>query len=55
VCCPGDGADRYPPRHGRLTSLLGSRTFLGTIVRRRRTCASSTPMGPPGLGSSSLA
>jgi hypothetical protein len=41
------------PRCDRLPSLLGSRTFLGTIAHRRRTCPSSTPTGPPGLGSSS--
>jgi hypothetical protein len=35
--------------------LLGSRTFLGTIARRRRTCPSSTPTAPPGIESSSSA
>jgi hypothetical protein len=43
------------PRRGTLTSLLGSRTFLGTITRRRRTCPSPTLTGPPGLGSNSSA
>jgi hypothetical protein len=41
------------PRRGTLTSLLGSRTFLGTIARWRHTCPSSTPTSPPRLGSSS--
>jgi hypothetical protein len=43
------------PRHGKVTSLLGSRTFLGTIACQRRTCPSPTPTGPPGLGSNSSA
>jgi hypothetical protein len=43
------------PRRGTLTSLLGSRTFDGTIARQRRTCPSPTPTGPLGLGSSNSA
>jgi hypothetical protein len=43
------------PWRGTLTSLLGSRTFLRLIARRRRTCHSLAPTGPPGLGSSSSA
>jgi hypothetical protein len=41
------------PRRDTPTSFLSSRTFLETIERRRRTCPSPTPTGPPGLGSSS--
>jgi hypothetical protein len=43
------------PRRGMSTSLLGSRTFLETIARRRHMCPSSTPTGPHGLGSCSSA
>jgi hypothetical protein len=40
---PCVGQDLGPidiPRRGTMTSLLGSRTFLGTIARRRCTCPS---------------
>jgi hypothetical protein len=41
------------PRRGTPTSWLGSQMFLGTISHLSRTCPLATPMGPPGLGSSS--